>query len=312
MRTPKQEMIQKILDQYDIAEISPIKMIRESRDNFIYLVGEKNKKVVRVSKRLSAEDIHFEYDAVEYLFSNNIPVPEWIKTKNGDFYVSTKEAEVIVIFDFLEGYHAKVDRNNLPTKEQAYTAGSMLGAISEIGKNFKSSSSRKRNIFIELERVLKNENHFKENFKGGAVFVKQIKESIKFGRENNLLNGLIHNDYRPGNVFFRSDREIGGVIDFDWSCMGPIVKDFALGVLEWSFPDGREKPDLAIFDAFLDGYNSVVSEKIFRGPWLYSWIKFAALSDAATFFCDRIAESDLKKEISSSYMYKKYIFFESL
>ena len=306
------ETVQKILNQYDIPEVSPIEMVRESGDNNVYLIGEKNKKILRVSKRLPIKDVRFEYEALQYLSFNNLPVPGWVKTKDGNFYASTDGFDVAVMFDFLEGYHAHIDKDNLPTKEQAYAAGHTLASMAEIGKTFKPSSSRRRNVFVELERVLQNEETFKKDFEGGEVFVEQVKEVIKFGREDESPVGFIHNDYRSGNVFFKNDKEISGVIDFDWSCIGPIIKDLALGVLEWSFPDGKAEPDFTIFDAFLDGYNSVVKEKITKESTLYSWIKFAALSDTATFFCDRLASPDLKKKITRSYMYKKYLFFNSL
>lgn len=306
------ETLQKILNQYDIPEVSPTEIVRESSDNHVYLIGEKNKKILRISKRLPIEDIRFEYEALRYLSLNNLPVPRWVKTKDGNFYASVDEFEVAVMFDFLEGYHVHIGKDNLPTKEQAYAAGHTLASIAEIGRTFKPSSPRRRNVFIELDRVLQNEETFKKDFEGGEVFVEQVKEAIQFGRESESPMGLIHNDYRSGNVFFKNDNKISGVIDFDWSCIGPIMKDLALGVLEWSFPDGRVEPNFTIFDAFLEGYNSVVIEKITKGSVLYSWIKFAALSDTATFFCDRLTSPDLKKKVTRSYMYKKYLFFNSL
>jgi len=306
------EAVQKILNQYDILEVSPIEMVRESGDNHVYLIGEKNKKILRVSKRLPIEDVRFEYDTLQYLSSNDFPVPDWIKTRDGNFYASTDEFEVAVMFNFLEGYHARIDKNNLPTKEQAYTVGRALAFMAEVGKTFKPSSPRRRNVFVELERVLQNEETFKKDFEDGEVFVEQVKEAIKFGRESESPMGLIHNDYRSGNVFFKNDNEISGVIDFDWSCIGPIIKDFALGVLEWSCSDGRTEPDFNIFDAFLDGYNSVSKEKYIKGKELYSWIMFAALSDTVTFFCDRLNNPEQKKNINYSYMYYKYLFFSKL
>ncbi|MDO8658339.1 MAG: phosphotransferase, partial [Candidatus Levybacteria bacterium] len=198
------------------------------------------------------------------------------------------------------------------TKDQACTAGRTLACMHEIGKTFKPVSSRSRNIFIELERVLQYEDVFKKYFEDGSIFIEQVKETIKFGKEDKSPIGLIHNDYRAGNIFFKNDKEINGIIDFDWSCFGPLMKDIALGVLEWSFPDGRTEPDFTIFDAFLDGYNSVSVQKYAKDKELYSWIMFSALSDTSTFFCDRLSSLDLKKKIDSSYMYRKYLFFSKL
>ena len=178
------ETVQKILNQYDIPEVFPIKIVRESGDNHVYLIGEKNKKILRVSKRLPIEDVQFEYEALQYLSLNNLPVPGWVKTKDGNFYASTDGFDVAVIFDFLEGYHTHIDKDNLPTKEQAYAAGHTLASIAEIGKTFKPSSPRRRNVFVELERVLQNEETFKKDFEGGEIFVEQVKEVIKFGRED--------------------------------------------------------------------------------------------------------------------------------
>ena len=306
------ESVNKILDQYSIPEVAPIEMIRESGDNHVYLIGKKHKKILRLSKRLPIEDVRFEYEALQHLAVNNFPVPNWVKTKDGSFYASAEDVEVAVMFDFLEGYHACADKNNLPTKEQAYTAGCALGLMAEIGKSFKPSSPRRRNIFIELERVIKNEEVFKKDFEGGALFVEQVKTALKFGREDRSIVGLIHNDFRPGNIFFKGDNKISGVIDFDWSCIGPAIKDLGLGALEWSFPDGRTEPDFTIFDAFLGGYNSSSVKKVSKGKNLYGWIMFSALSDASTFFCDRLSDLKLKKKVKSSYMYLKYIYFSKL
>ena len=304
--------LEKILNQYNISEVAPIEMIRESGDNHVYTIGNKEKNILRVSKRLPIEDVQFEYEVLQHLSKNNFPVPAWIKTKDGNFYASTEDIEVAVMFGFLEGYHVSINKENLATKEQAYTAGRALGSMAEIGKTFKPSSARTRNIFSELERAIENEETFKRDFEGGEKFIEEVKQAIKFSKENKLPLGLIHNDYRAGNVFFKKDSEISGVIDFDWSCIGPVIKDLALGVLEWSCSDGRTEPDFNIFDAFLDGYNSVSKEKYIKGKELYSWIMFAALSDTATFFCDRLNNPEQKKSINYSYMYHKYLFFSKL
>ena len=302
----------KILAQYDISETEPRELVRESGDNQVYIIGANDKKVLRLCKRLPIEDVRFEYEALQHLFKNGCPVPEWIKTNNGNFYASSEEIEVAVMFDFLEGYHVKIDKDHLPTKKQAYTAGNTLGKIAKIGQTFKPSSSRHRDIFIELERVLQNKEIFKKDFKGGEIFVDQIKESILLAQKQNTPEGLIHNDYHAGNVFFKTDTKVNGVIDFDWSCIGPSIKDLAFGIVEWSFPDGAKEPDFEIFDSFLEGYNVITKGGITKGEELYSWIMFSTLSATATFFCDRLKNPEQKKEISYSHMYNKYLFFSNL
>jgi thiamine kinase-like enzyme len=102
---------------------------------------------------------------------------------------------------------------------------------------------------------------------------------------------------------------IESLIDFDWSCPGPFIKDVALALVEWSFPDGGIQPREDIIVAFLSAYNKNSPVKIIKDNNLYNWIKFSCLSDTATYFCDRIDSENPKRDISKSYMYQKYQYF---
>jgi len=306
-----ENLLSELLQNYELSESSPITLLRESGDNFVYSVGEKGKKILRISKRLPVEDIKFEYEANKYLSSGGVIVPKWLTTKTGDFYVLV-DGKVAVMFDFLPGHHIEVDKDHLPTKEQAYGAGKGLGLMSNASAGFVTTSPRKRNIFTELERAMAMSDTFIDQFEGGREFIEQIQEMLDFGKNQHEIEGLIHNDYRSGNVFFNDNDEFAGIIDFDWSCIGPVIKDLVLAVVEWSFPDGAEEADWTIFDSFLEGYNSVASRKWPKDEKLYSWIKFSTLSDSATYFCDLVEDPTSTKRVIRSYMYKKYLYFSKI
>ena len=186
----------------------------------------------------------------------------------------------------------------------------MLAGISEASISFSSDAPRQRSIYSELGRVQDYKEVFLREFEGGDIFVNEVEEALDFAERNQGMYSVIHNDYRMGNVFFDVTDKVNGVIDFDWCCFGPSIKDLALGVLEWSYLDGQDGPDFSLFDAFLKGYNEVSAIKVEKDKELFAWIKFSALSDTATFFCDRLGFPNLKKRVSSSYMYKKYLFFK--
>ncbi len=301
-------LISKALREYDLSEVVPISLVRESADNVVYVVGEKDKKILRISKRLAAEDVAFEYAAIKHLVQNGAPVAHWLATKTGKAY-SLIDGHVAVLFDFLPGYHINVDKDHLPTQVQAYSAGAGLGRMSNATSTFTSNAPRTRTIFSELERAISLEEIFVKNFEGGVEFIAQVKEALKFGRAQDEIVCFIHNDYRPSNVFFDENNQVTGIIDFDWSCMGPAIKDLALAIVEWSFPDGAIEADTALFQEFLDGYNSISNQKWKKDERLYSWIKFTTLSDAATYFCDLAEDPGSTKRIIKSYMYQKFIFF---
>jgi len=117
----------------------------------------------------------------------------------------------------------------------------------------------------------------------------------------------VHNDYRPGNVFFGGDK-VSAILDFDWSCKGPAIKDVAHALCEWSFPDAAKRHWQDVFDTFLKGYNQMAKNKIKLDNNLYRWICFSCLSDTATYFTDFANENTFKK-IASSYMYQKFLYF---
>lgn len=308
------EQLEKILDQYNISEKTPIVFIRESSDNAVYCVGEKDKKILRVSKRLPLDDVKFEFEAMEHLFKSGVSVPAWIKTKEGAFYASTPEIPTAVLFEFLDGVHAERNKEKMPTITQAYEAGKALAALHKAGQDFQSSSLRSRDVFSELNRVVSNADIFIKEFEGGQKFVDEVKEAIEFAKNNPEPKGFIHNDYRVGNVFFQKDNpdKILGVIDFDWGCVGSLAKDVAHGAVEWSFVDGNGFMDEKVFDAFLEGYNSVAKFPQNKGNNLYTWIWFSGLSDTATWLCDNLITPDFVKRVNRSHMYQKAQYFKNL
>jgi Ser/Thr protein kinase RdoA (MazF antagonist) len=305
------DRVTKIIGQYSLPEYQPVRLIRESGDNKVYVVGDGNKTVLRLSKRLSVNDVQFEHDCMQYLAASGVPVAPWIHLTDGNISAITDDESVAVVFGFIDGHHIAVDKQHRATSAEAFAAGSALGEIARAGKSFELKTERTRTIFTELERVLTHKDRFINVFNNGLEFVEDVEKMIVFARKANTPIGLIHNDFRASNVLFDDTGSVVGVLDFDWSCIGPLMKDVALGALEWSFPDGAEAHDPAVFDAFVNGYLSKYGKDEVMHD-LYHWVQFAALSDAATYFCDALDELESSRTILSSYMYKKFKYFSKL
>jgi|SRR3989344_2563739 len=300
----------KLLENYNLTDNSRFKILRESTDNIVYSVGTKEKKILRLGKHLPIQEVEFEIEIMQRLRQGGIPVPEPVRNIHGDLFTITSDNKVVVMFDFIEGYHAISSEKNVPNINQTHTAGVMLGKISKTGVNFKPHPKRQRTIFSELERALRTSDIFRKEFDGGEEFIKEVESMLNFGKNNFTNIGIVHNDYRPGNVIFKSDLEIVGVIDFDWCCIGAQMKDLGLSVVEWSLPDGQDAPNEDSFRSFLDGYYEGLETKgLIHKDLVNSWIRFACLSDACTYFCDRFKLASLKKSIRHSYMYNKYLIF---
>lgn len=302
--------ITEILSKYTFAEDQPVALLRESSDNIVYVVGNTEKRILRVGKKTALTEVAFEHEVLERLKNNSVPVPAWVLTKSGDVCAQTIDGRVAVVFGNVRGYHASFD-SEYTTSDHAFSAGRTLGLIARSGENFVPRHSRTRTVYSELERALTHEKEISTNLEGGAQFIKEVRSIIELTKQCVTPEGLLHNDYRPGNVFFSDQENISGVIDFDWSCMGPLIKDVAHGAMEWSFQDGESEPNQETFNSFISGYNSSAKHPFTDQVEIYLWAMQAALADTATFFCDRLNTDSSIRRISSSFMYRKYLYFSN-
>lgn len=300
------DLIKEIIKEY-LIEQTPIVLLRETAYNSVYQIGKSNKKVLRIGCRVSAEDVNFELEILDKLFSSDVPVVKWNKTQKGENFIA-KDDCIAVLFDYVDGYHPVLDRLTRPTYKECYIAGKVLARIHTITENYTPKHIRNRTMFSELQRVIKDRDRFNE-YIGGKDFVEQVEKALLFGQSCKTKIALIHNDYRVDNLFFRNENNISAVIDFDWSCFGSVIKDVAHSVLVWSFSDGGESCDVETIHQFIAGYNTNSDTKITYDDYFIKWIQFSALSDAATYFCDRFDEPGFEKRITRSYMYKKFLYF---
>lgn len=300
------KLISQVKGDYGI-DVKECIFLREGADNDVFVLFSRHKKkyVARIGKRV-LEDILFELNLVILLLSKGIKTSRVIKTLNGDLF-TTFNGSKVVILEFIEGYHVEVGSDKKPDLGSVSQAAKMLAQIHNAFVDKNVLEKRKRNIFTEIDRALGIKNILIEKNEGGRIFIKEIQAYKKWINNHPRKEIIIHNDYRPGNIFFRG-KDLAGVIDFDWACRGPAIKDVALALVEWSFPDGASGHWDDVFLTFIDGYNSVVKEKIVPKDDLYKWICFSCLSDTATYLVDMVSDG-VYKRVEGSYMYKKYLYF---
>lgn len=300
---------QKIEEAYNLKAKS-IYLMREGPDNKVYGVTTVNEKyALRISKRDVNKDILFEISWLNYLSKRDIPVVEIIKTKNNELFFLLNNS-VAVLFKFAKGHSMEVKPNKKPNLRKIKEAARELAKIHNFSYKQSMNIPRKRNIFTEINRALEVEDKFIKFSEGGKKFVAQLKFYKKWAEENADNDYLIHNDFRPGNVFYQGNK-VSAILDFDWSCKGPATKDVAHALAEWSFPDGAKMHWQDVFDTFLKSYNQGAKNKIKLDNYLYHWICFSCLSDTATYFAD-LANKNIYKKITSSFMYQKFLYFKKL
>lgn len=306
--------VEQFLKSYNLKDYN-LSLIQETNYNTIYKVSScKDTYIFRIGSRVSIEDVGFESDLIIYLHSLKFCSPEVILNNEGKYFTNLK-GYIGILFSYVEGNHIPVSKGHFPDKDQVFKIGQTLALLHKNTKNFKTNYKKTRTVKTELQRVLLMEDLFRNKYVEGEEFISNIKKALNFINISTLENGIIHNDLRSQNVFFsQTNNKIVGVIDYDWSCPGPLIKDVAHTALEWSFPDGEEKPNMDLFNECINGYNSTAEKNIAVDVELYEWVAIAALADSATYFCDRIknkSENNSKIKINS-YMYKKYLYFKNL
>lgn len=300
-----------ILDEYGLPKNVRASLLSDTNYNSVFYVKTEN-KIIRVGKKKEEIDLLFELSLIRYLHNEGFPVANWFTTKDGNPFFKISNKVNVILFEYIKGATTKPSPISKPGKLVVFRAGEALGNLHRLTGKYNKGGKVTRNIYTEFNRVLNDQNKFSSHFDETTEFINSIEQMIQFGLSEDTPIGAINNDYRPGNVIFNNKDEITGVVDFDWACMGPLVKDLALGLVEWTFPDGAKEPWEDLMNTFLEGYNKTSKNKWKLNRTLLQWVMFACLSDACTYFADLMDNPNNTKRSLTSYMYKKYDYFKNL
>lgn len=302
-----QEKIKNVIQkEFDIGNLL-VFLIKESSDNILYkIITETKNYVLRISKRdsISENNIMFELEAMRIANEGGVKTVQIVKSKLQNVLVKYEE-NFLVLFEYIDGIHIDYSEKLELNLGKVFNAGKTLASLHNIWENSNIKFSKTRNMFTEYERFFKNKNFFITNFLNGQKVFDLVENTYKELKNENI-DEIIHNDFRPHNIFFsknKSDNEILAVLDFDWACGGNFLKDLAHSIVEWSLSDGSIDIKFNIAQTFLDGYLSVRKIEIDIKK-LKEWMIFSCISDALTYWIDRKASLTLNTELYS-FMFKK-------
>jgi Ser/Thr protein kinase RdoA (MazF antagonist) len=304
-----QEKVLSFLNENFRLNATKAEIFRDGPDNTIWSVfGGSERYMARFSKRDVSKDIKFETSWMEILSRSGVPVAELVKTVSLEDFAFIDSTSVVVVSRYIEGKHLSFSDDKNTFLKATRNAAVALAKMHNVSTEKSIDLPRSRSVLFEFQRIIDQRDLIAEKIPGGNGLVKEVENAIKWISEQKTPLVLIHNDFRIGNVLFDNFYAVKAILDFDWSCMGPAIKDVAHSLAEWSFPDGAPKHDEEIFSAFLESYNKETREQVKRDSDLFKWISISCLSDACTFIIDRLKDGQIKPA-NYSYMYLKSVYF---
>lgn len=296
-----------------------LELIHDGIDNRVYLVTDAAAKryILRESKRTHvSRSVAFEAATIALLIRSGIPTPAIVTTQSG-LPGAVIDGHDATMFEHVPGFQFEDMSPELVARGILDVGARALGALHAATRGQAIPEAPKRTIFTELDRFVEIKNHpLLKGIDGYAELVSEAADLRERAeamiRSSSADMGIIHNDYRIQNLIFQDDSRCS-IIDLDWACPGPLLKDVGLAIAEWSMFDFvANVPSRSAIDGFIDAYNETAPAPVSYGKDLLFWISFSCLSDACTFFVDLVEGRYEGKSIvrtEQCRMYRKFEYF---
>lgn len=303
-----------IIAAYSLLNGSSFTLLRDAIDNIVYKITTPDQSyVARISKSDKQAGMQFEAEVLAHL-APTVPVPRLVPTTSGASHLIV-DGQTVTLFRWLPGESLEVDTEHKPSLSLTSQAGQLLGRIHTASSSFHPTRPSSRTIDTEIRAAVARAPYIEANFTGGADFINQLHEYVDWEKSDQHQSGILHLDYIPSNLLVDGDT-VTGVLDFDWSCIGPFGKDLGLALAIWSLPDGADAHWDDVFTAFLDGYNQTASQPFARNDYLQRWISYVLLSETAMFLNDLNDKNEYVPEpskpitrVNQCRRYRKYEYF---
>ena len=230
------EIKQILKEEYGIEVDSINEINRGTADIFKITSGENKYILKRFSEGRSKESVIKETNIINYLKENGLKVPEYIKTKNGEFYYIYNE-RVLVLQKFIDGYTME---NNTGDYNKTIESATILGKMTKAFENYEGlkedgifkKSFSKESIesgivkMKDLQSKLNEDNPYKEQFYDDLEFKINVAEELLETFDFNIIDKMTikntHGDYSVQQLIY-NDENGTTVIDFETAKIMPIV-----------------------------------------------------------------------------------------
>lgn len=304
-----------VTSNYDLGAVRAIKEFPKGSRKAPKLLIAAEKGEFLLKRRARGKDdpfkVAFSHAIQLYLATKKFPLPLLMGTRKDNNSMYQYNGCVYEMFTYIRGnpYDNSV--------EETFQAGRAMGLYHQLLRDFETqfrpaigSYHDARNLQTGFSRLPKaiaraerahalNENvmHATMDFLRGAY--QEALEQVNAGGLNEWRLQIVHCDWHPGNLLFRSQKVVA-VLDFDSARLQQRIIDVANGALQFSILGGTDDTatwpdflDQERFAAFLKGYAEIEmitpeERRIIPGLMIEAMVAESVFPIAATGFFGRI------------------------
>lgn len=218
-----------VYELYGIVVNEVMKLDRGSAN--IYVLNDKEYILKEFQSSYSKNEIMLEIDIINHLRKDNIPVPEYIKTRNNEYYFEY-EGRVVIIQKYIDGFTMK---SNSGSYDQMIESADFLGKIvlslksfHELPSNDLIECTSKSSILESIDKINKLKNSVSKDSKiyndlnDKVMMLQDILSNVDLKDIDKLTVMNSHGDYSVLQFIYKDDR-INAIIDFASASRVPIV-----------------------------------------------------------------------------------------
>jgi homoserine kinase type II len=221
------------LKGYDIGDLLSYKGIAEGVENSNFLLHTTAGYFILTlyEKRVASDDLPYFLSLMAHLSARGVSCPQPAKSRKGDVF-GTLSGRPAAIINFLEGVWPR-----RPSVAHCAGVGEALAKMHIAGRDF--PLKRKNPLSVAgwrplLDRAAPCADGVQHGLRD---FLESEFDHLETRWPSHLLEGVIHADLFPDNVFFLGEK-LSGLIDFPFACNDILAYDVAICLNAWCFePD---------------------------------------------------------------------------
>lgn len=243
----KEKILDIVKKHYDI-DIYQVEKLNRGSAN-LYTLNDNRYVLKEFQSKYTKDEIDKEINIINHLKKDDIPVPEYIKTLNGEYSIIYKD-RVIIMQKYIDGYTME---SNTGDYHQMLESAEYLGKIVQslelldfdLPTNDITSWYSKETINEGIEKQQKllgkiSKETYPQIYKDLSdkiTMLEYVRDNLNFEDMSKLTVMNTHGDYSVLQFIYK-ERKINAIIDFVSACKMPIVWEV---IRSYSYIDQKAK-----------------------------------------------------------------------